>query len=145
MGKSQEKKRKKENQSVSHSESSTDTMAVSSILSEVNGVLYDNPAVTSTPIPTQNQQKQQQGGVSPQDPQISDTYPPWARDLIGAFGRLEHKVNGMHKKLEKLESVETKVVTIGATVSNFESELSNIKSSLKTSLQQTKDMITRGF
>jgi hypothetical protein len=58
MGKSQEKKGKKENQSASHSESNTDTMAEGSILSEVNGVLYDNPAVASTPIPTQNQQKQ---------------------------------------------------------------------------------------
>jgi hypothetical protein len=137
MGKSQEKKRKKENQSVSHSESS-DTMAVSSILGEANEVLYDNPAVvTSTPLVTHNHQQ----SVSPQNLQNSDTYPPWARDLVSAFGRLECKVNGMHKKLEKLESVESKVVNISATISNFESELTTIKSSLESSLQQTKEMI----
>lgn len=159
MGKSrrenQDKKRKKESQSLSSSDNSdSSTLAVSSVLSEVNDVLYGSSTlaatpiidtnnrenITSTPLPTAASQNQQ--NVSLVQSQTNDTCPPWAKELVNAFRTLESKVNGVYKKLEKLESVETKVASIGTTISNFESELSNIKSSINSSLQQTKDMIT---
>jgi hypothetical protein len=123
--------RKKENQS-SSSDSSTcnDSTAVSSVLSEVNGVLYGSPLTDSTPVTTvignvqdgitststpitsqhqqQQHQQQQQSDSSLKSPS-KDACPPWAQQLVTAFGKLDFKVNGLYKKLEKLESVESKV------------------------------------
>ena len=159
MGKShhgnRDKKRKKETQSVSSSDMSDDSvMAVSSVLGEANGVLYGSPTtettpgiksnsienLSSTPITSQLQEKRNTPENSV-DSQPNSTYPPWAKDLVTAFGRLELKVNGMCKNLEKLESVERKVENFSVAMSSFETELGNIKSGLNSRLQQTKDMI----
>jgi hypothetical protein len=146
---------KKENQSVSSSDMSDDSaMAVSSVLGEANGVLYGSPTaqttpgiktdfnekLSSTPIASQLQEKSDTLANSV-DSKPNSTYPPWAKDLVTAFGRLELKVNGMCKNLEKLENVEKKVENFSVVMSSLETELGNIKSGLNTSLQQTKDMV----
>jgi hypothetical protein len=112
--------------SVSSSDMSDDSaMAVSSVLGEANGVLYGSPTaettsgintdfhenLSSTPIASQLQEKSDTLANSV-DSQPNSTYPPWAKDLVTAFGRLELKVNGMCKNLEKLESVEKKKLRI---------------------------------
>jgi hypothetical protein len=98
MGTRTKKKRKKETQSVSSSDMSDDSaMAVSSVLGEANGVLYGSPTaettsgiktdfnenLSSTPIASQLQETS--GTLV--DSQPKSTYPPWAKDLVTAFGR----------------------------------------------------------
>lgn len=154
MGKKQDKKRKKENQSSSSDSSAcNDSIAVSSVLSEVNDVLYGSPladvnpvtpvigsvqdSITSTPITLQHQQ-QQQSDSSSKSPS-KDACPPWAKELVSAFGKLDLKVNGLYQKLEKLESVESKVMNISAT---FEKTIDEVKASLRKGFHETNKLIS---
>ena len=154
----QEKKRKISKQSVSGSDNShnsdSSTLTVSSILGEANGVLYgttdsatqvmevtkgaNKQPVTSTPLPATTKQNQQDQQNAP----LGEGCPPWAKELFNAFRTLETKVNGMYTKLEILENMDAKVVKISTSMSNFETELSNMKTSITANLRQTNEMIT---
>lgn len=155
MGKGNRHKRKKG----SSSSGSDNSELLSSVLGEANGVLFNDIGSPSYALPTGNtgdtrststpkgmsvnngtlQQIPTESCVNVPTPvhlsQAVSAPPAWATDIMNTIQLLNVKVCEISKKLEKLESVELKVVKFETNLEKIEKDLSSVQASISDGLK----------